>query len=353
MTKKSQMRIKVGITVGDINGIGPEIILKTFSDNRICEICQPIAFGSKDLFKAYAKQFHLNEMNIGYYSSLEKVKGKTPAVVTIWDKGMEIKPGEKSIESGRHAYESLEYASKLLKEKEIDALVTAPINKETIQSKDFDFPGHTEFLQKTDEADQSLLLMVSDSAKIGLVTGHVPLSEVKTNLSSDLILSKLGLLNKSLKEDFAITKPKIAVLGLNPHAGDSGLMGKEEQEIIAPAIQQAKTIDIMAFGPYAADGFFASSEYKNFDGVLAMYHDQGLIPAKMLSSGSGVNFTAGLSFVRTSPDHGTAFEIAGKGIADESSFRNAIYRAVEIVKTRNQFIELEESAMPKNKTRNQ
>lgn len=350
--KKNSSKYKIGITVGDINGIGVETIIKVFSDARICELCQPIAIGSKKLFQDYSKLLNIKDLKLNYISSIDEVKGKIPSVLTIWDDKVDIEVGKESSQSGLFAFKSLEATANLLVKNEIDAMVTAPINKMAIQSADFDFPGHTEFLQKLDNAEQSLMLMISDVARIGVVTGHLPLSEVKNQLTTDLILSKITILNKSLKEDFGIRKPKIAILGLNPHAGDNGLLGPEEKEVIMPAIQQAKSIEILAIGPYAADGFFASSNYKNFDGILAMYHDQGLIPAKMLSEGSGINYTAGLSFVRTSPDHGTAFDIAGKGIADESSLRNAIYRAIEIVKTRNENELLEKDVLVKNKSRN-
>lgn len=351
MTKKTPSKIRIGITVGDINGIGPELILKLFSDNRVCELCQPVALGSKKLFQSLAKTLHFNDLNISYVNSIEDVKGKSPSVLQVWEEEVEVEFGKESYEAGAYALKSLEAAMELLKAGSIDAIVTAPINKKTIQSENFNFPGHTEYLQSIDKVEQSLMLMISDYAKIGVVTSHIPLSEVKLKLTTDAILSKLSLFNKSLKEDFGIRKPKIALLGLNPHAGDQGLMGKEEQEIIIPAIQQAKTIDILSFGPYPADGFFASAAYRDFDGVLAMYHDQGLIPAKMLSVGSGVNFTAGLSFVRTSPDHGTAFDIAGKGLADESSLRTALYQAIDIVKTRNEWKEINKDVLQINKSR--
>ena len=352
MNKKVHDKVKVGISVGDLNGIGIEIILKTLEDNRINELFTPIVFGTKSIFQHYAKSMNLNPINWNVIDSMDQVKPNQSNLFTSWESNIEIKEGEESIESGKYAFKSLEKASSFLKTGEIDALVTAPINKKAIQSSDFEFPGHTEYLEHLDGADGSLMLMMSDSAKIGVVTGHIPLSEVKTKLTTDEILKKLTILNKSLKEDFGIRKPKIAIMGVNPHAGDNGLLGKEEQEIISPAINQAKTINILAFGPFAADGFFGSSTYTKYDGILAMYHDQGLIPAKSFSFGHGVNYTAGLSFVRTSPDHGTAFDIAGKGEANENSFRTAIYTAIEIVKNRGQLAELEEGALKVNKSRN-
>jgi len=352
MTKKTKQKIKIGISIGDLNGIGAEIIIKSLTDQRICEICTPIIFASKRWCEYFTKSLNLNDFNFNFTEDLEKLKTNQVNVLAVWKKEAEVKEGEESEISGSFAYKSLEAASTALKEDKIDALVTAPINKKAIQSADFDFPGHTEYLQKIDGADDSLMLMLSEHTKIGVVSGHVPLKEVATQLDSEIILRKISLLNKSLKEDFNIRKPSIAVLGLNPHAGDNGLLGSEEKEIILPAIQQAKSIEVLAFGPYAADGFFSGSNFKNFDGILAMYHDQGLIPAKMFSVGEGVNYTAGLSFVRTSPDHGTAFEIAGKGIANETSFRNAIYSAIDIVKNRQELAELQEDMLVPNKTRN-
>ncbi|MBL4708295.1 MAG: 4-hydroxythreonine-4-phosphate dehydrogenase PdxA [Flavobacteriales bacterium] len=352
MTKKKVGKVKVGISVGDPNGIGIEVILKTFQDNRMLELFTPILFGAKKIFVQQLKTFHINELRFNFISSLEEVKASQVNVFTVCDENFKIEYGVESPSAGVFAFESLSKATDLLKEGELDALVTAPINKKAIQSVDFDFPGHTEYLQSKDGAEDSLMLMLSDNARIGVVTGHIPLSEVGGQLSAELILKKITILNKSLREDFNIRKPKIAVMGLNPHAGDNGLLGKEEQELIIPAINQAKSIGILAFGPYAADGFFGSLTYKHYDGVLAMYHDQGLIPAKSFSFGEGVNFTAGLSFVRTSPDHGTAFEIAGKGEADEGSFRTALYKAIEIVRNRQMNKELGAEALFVNKNRN-
>lgn len=351
MGSKKSSKIKVGFSVGDLNGIGMEIILKTLEDSRICELCTPIVYGSKRLTNYYAKAFNLKNLNINYINDLEKVKNNKVNVLNVWEEEVNINAGEADPTSGSYAYKSLKALADDVKAGNIDAMVTAPINKKVIQSADFEFPGHTEFLQSIDESEDSLMLMLSEEVRIGVVTGHIPLSEVSKQINTDLILKKITLLNKSLKEDFAIRKPKIAVLGLNPHAGDNGLLGSEEIEIIEPAIKQAKSIEILAFGPFPADGFFGSAKHKNYDGILAMYHDQGLIPAKQFSFGEGVNFTAGLSIVRTSPDHGTAFEIAGEGIADEGSFRNALYRAIDIVNNRRMKEELEADALEVNKNR--
>lgn len=351
MTKNKTAKKRIGISIGDPNGIGLEVVLKTLSDNRILELMTPIVFGAKKIILNQVKQFQLLDLKFNFIDDIESVKTAQINVMTICDEGFKYNFGQEEGEAGNFAFQSLSAATNCLKEGGIDALVTAPIHKKAIQSVNFEFPGHTEYLQHTDEANDSLMLMLSDSARIGVVTGHMPLSEVGANLNADLILAKLTLLNKTLKEDFNIRKPKIAVMGLNPHAGDNGLLGKEEQEIIIPAINQAKSIGTLAFGPYPADGFFGSSNYTQFDGILAMYHDQGLIPAKSFSFGAGVNYTAGLSFIRTSPDHGTAFEIAGKGEANEGSFRNAIYTACELVKNREMNLELTEGALLVNKSR--
>ena len=352
MTKIKSTKTKLGISIGDPNGIGVEVILRTLADNRLMELFTPIIFGAKGIILSQTKIFQFQDLKFNFIATVEEAKNGQINVVTVCDESFEQNFGVESNESGKISFQSLSSAVKSLKNNEIDALVTAPINKNAIQSAEFEFPGHTEYLQKEDEAKDSLMLMLSESARIGVVTGHVPLSEVGKQLTAELILAKLTILNKSLKDDFSIRKPKIAVMGLNPHAGDNGLLGKEEQELIIPAINQAKSIGILAFGPYAADGFFGSSAYSKFDGILAMYHDQGLIPAKSFSFGSGVNYTAGLSFIRTSPDHGTAFEIAGQGVADEGSFRTALYTAVELCKNRELNEELAEGALVVNKSRN-
>ncbi len=352
MTKIKPTKTRLGISIGDPNGVGIEVILKTLTDNRLMELFTPIIFGGKNIILYQTKIFQFQDLGFNFIASIEEAKNGQINVVTVCDESFEQSFGNESSKSGDISFQSLSAAVESLKKDEIAALVTAPINKNAIQSANFEFPGHTEYLQKQDEANDSLMLMLSESARIGVVTGHVPLSDVGKQLSAELILAKLTILNKSLKDDFSIRKPKIAVMGLNPHAGDNGLLGKEEQELIIPAINQAKSIGILAFGPYAADGFFGSSAYSKFDGILAMYHDQGLIPAKSFSFGLGVNFTAGLTFIRTSPDHGTAFEIAGQGVADEGSFRTAIYTALELCKNRELNAELAEGALVVNKSRN-
>ncbi|MAY83160.1 MAG: 4-hydroxythreonine-4-phosphate dehydrogenase PdxA [Flavobacteriales bacterium] len=351
MSPKRSSKSIIGISIGDLNGIGYEVILKTLADSRINDLAQIVIYGSKDSAQYYQKLLNLDQLKLNYIKKVEDIKGSKAHLLEVWKDKVEIEPGKANAEAGKYAFKSLEAAVKDLKEGHIDALVTAPINKKTIQSEDFNFPGHTEYLQATDEAEDSLMLMLSEKARIGVITGHIPLKDVASTINTDLILRKLTILNRSLKEDFSIRQPKIAILGLNPHAGDNGLLGEEEIKEIQPAIQQAKSIEVMAFGPFPADGFFGSSEFLKYDGILAMYHDQGLIPAKSMAFGEGTNFTAGLSFIRTSPDHGTAFAIAGKGEADESSFRNALYRAIEISGNRKMNQELLEGQFSPQKNR--
>lgn len=326
-------KIKIGISIGDINGIGMEVIIKTFSDARMLEICTPIVYGSLKVSSFYRKALEINDFSFNKIKSAKEAIAKKPNLIECWQEDIAIDVGKSTEDGGKYALVSLEAATTDLAEGNIDALVTAPINKDNIQSETFNFPGHTEYLSEKFEGE-SLMLMVGENIKIGVATNHIPISKVANTLTSDTIFGKLKILNKALVQDFCATNPRIAVLGLNPHAGDNGLIGKEEENIIIPAIDNAKSIGINAFGPYPADGFFGSGNYKNFDAILAMYHDQGLIPFKSLSFGSGTNFTAGLSVVRTSPDHGVAYEIAGQNKAEESSFRQAIYAACDIYKNR-------------------
>ncbi len=352
MHKEGEELIKVGISIGDFNGIGIEVILKSLLDNRILELCTPIVYGSNRLFNYHKKALDIQNFGFNKINSASEASHKLPNMISCWSDDVNVELGSVSMEAGKYAFISLEKATEDLINKEIDVLVTAPINKDNIQSDEFNFPGHTEYLMQKDESEDVLMFMVSDVARIGMVTGHIPLKEVSKKITTEGIFKKIILMQKSLMEDFGIRKPRIAVLGLNPHAGDNGLLGDEEEKIIIPAVNQAKHIDILAFGPYAADGFFGSGNFKNFDGILAMYHDQGLIPSKLLSFGNGINFTAGLKIIRTSPDHGTAYEIAGKNMADESSFRNAIYKAIEIHKNRAQHAEITKNPLPISKGRN-
>lgn len=329
MSKKT----KIGISIGDINGIGLEVIIKTFSDPRMMEICTPVVYGSSKASIFHRKALGINDFSFNIIKDAKDAHHKKANLIECWKEDVSISMGGSNSDGGKYSFLSLEAATQDLAEGKIDALVTAPINKDNIQSEDFNFPGHTEYL--TEKFDgESLMLMVNDNIKIGVATNHIPVSAIANTLSSDTIFSKLKILNKCLLHDFSIVGPKIAVLGLNPHAGDNGLIGKEEEEIIIPAINNAKSVGINAFGPYPADGFFGSGNYKKFDAILAMYHDQGLIPFKSLSFGEGVNFTAGLSIIRTSPDHGVAYEIAGQNKAEENSFRKAVYVACDIAKSR-------------------
>lgn len=330
---KSAKKPIIGISIGDINGVGLEVIIKSFKDNKMFELCTPIVYGSSLLSAKYRKALDINDFSFNKIESADEANAKKANIIDCWKEEVELKLGESTKEGGKYAFLSLEAATNDLNEGKIDALITAPINKDNIQSEEFEFPGHTEYLAAK-SGGESLMLMTSSNLKIGMVTGHVPVKSVVNHLTVDKIFAKIRTISKSLIQDFAINGPKIAVLGLNPHAGDNGLIGKEEEELIIPAINSAKSIGLNVFGPYAADGFFGSGSYKNFDGVIAMYHDQGLIPFKSLAFGEGVNFTAGLNIIRTSPDHGVAYDIAGKNKANEQSFRSAIYLAIDVVKNR-------------------
>ncbi|MGN8068364.1 4-hydroxythreonine-4-phosphate dehydrogenase PdxA [Mucilaginibacter sp. 22184] len=338
-------KIKVGISIGDVNGIGLEIIIKTLADARIYDYCTPIVYGHTKVASFHRRATQVNELNFHVINDPSQAQAKKPNMINCWEEDVKIEMGQVTEAGGKYAFISLERATFDLKEGYIDALITAPINKDNIQNDQFNFPGHTEYLQQRDGAAESLMFLVSDTLRVGVVTGHIPISKVASSITGEKILAKLKLMNHSLQNDFWIRKPKIAVLGLNPHASDNGLIGSEEKEVIIPAIEEARNNDIMAFGPYSADGFFANGTYLQFDAVLAMYHDQGLIPFKQIAFESGVNFTAGLNFVRTSPDHGTAYDIAGKNQASEISFREALFTAIHIVKHRRETLELNENPL--------
>lgn len=327
-------KLKIGISVGDVNGIGLEVIIKTLADNRMLNFCIPIVYGNTKIASFHRKAIGNVDLTFNVINQASQASDKRPNMINCWQEEVKITLGESNQTGGKYALLSLERAIDDLSNDRIDALVTAPINKENIQSEFFHFPGHTEYLQDKANAKNALMFMVSDDLRVGVVTGHVSLKEVPERITKELILEKLRLMNNSLKNDFWIQKPKIAVLGLNPHAGDGGLIGDEELKVITPAINDANDEGIFTFGPYAADGFFNDDRYKQFDAVLAMYHDQGLIPFKHIASHNGVNFTAGLPFVRTSPDHGTAYDIAGKNKASEASFREAIFVAMAITRRR-------------------
>ena len=345
--------IKIGISVGDINGIGPEIIIKAFADKRVLSNVMPIIYGSKKIFTEHHNLLELNNVAINYISSTQEASKKQVNVLQVWEDNFTLNPGEFSKIGGEYAYKSLKAATTDLASNKVDVLVTAPINKENIQSSGFDFPGHTEYLAKLSNVDEALMLMCGEDLRVGVVTGHIPLNSVSSALSEELVLNKIGQMNNSLVKDFMISKPKIGVLGLNPHAGENGLLGDEENKIITPAIQKAKSMGILAYGPFPADGFFGSSTFREFDGVLAMYHDQGLIPFKSMTFGSGVNFTAGLPIVRTSPDHGVAYDLVGKNKASASSFRNAVYMARDIYNNRELYKEIHSNPLPVGKPTNQ
>jgi len=336
--------VKVGITHGDFNGIGYEVILKALADPRICEICTPLVYGSSKIASYHKKTIQTPDFLLNVVKRADQLHARKPNIYNITADEARIELGKSTEQAGSFAYMALEKAVEDLKEQRIDVLVTGPINKKNIQSESFRFPGHTEFLANTFNTRKFLMLMVCNQFKIGTVTGHLPLNRVVETLSIDLILDKIRILNQSLIRDFGIRRPKIAVLGVNPHAGDGGLLGKEEEELIIPAMQRAQRDNILSFGPFPADGFFGSANYEHYDAVLAMYHDQGLIPFKALAFEGGVNFTAGLPIVRTSPAHGTAYDIAGKDVASEESFRQALYLAVDIY--RNRSIHQEVNANP-------
>jgi 4-hydroxythreonine-4-phosphate dehydrogenase len=327
----------IGITCGDINGIGTELIIKTLSDNRILEFCTPVFFGSNKLINFYRKSLPDQNFNWQNIKELNRINSKQVNIFNCWEEDVIIQPGILNENGGKYAIKSLLACTEALKKNEVHGMITAPIHKKNVQSADFNYTGHTPFLKNYFGANDVLMILFSGSFRVALVTEHLPVNEVAQNISKESVLSKLYILNGSLKKDFRIDKPKIAVLGLNPHAGDEGLIGKEEETIIKPAIKEAKQNNLLVTGPFSADSFFARSHQNNFDAVLAMYHDQGLVPFKTLASGEGVNYTAGLPVIRTSPDHGTAFDIAGKGKADESSFRSAIFECIDIIKNRNQF----------------
>lgn len=331
-------KLKIGITQGDINGIGWELILKIFANGDLCELFTPVVYGSEAAAKYYQKSIKLDEqVNFNIVDSASHASAERVNLVVCGDKNASITPGKPSKAGGEAAAAALRSAIDELKAGKIDALVTAPIDKEMIQSEKFQFTGHTELLAK--ELDgEPLMIMTSELMRVGLATIHVPVAEVASKLSKELIVERIKQLNASMREDFGVVRPKVAVLALNPHAGDGGLLGSEEQEIIKPAIVEAYEEGILAFGPFASDGFFASGQYKKYDAVLAMYHDQGLAPFKTLTP-DGVNFTASLAKVRTSPDHGVAYDIAGKGVADEQAMRNAIYTAIDIVRRRREWQE--------------
>ena len=339
-------RLVIGISLGDYNGIGPEVILKALQYNRLQKICTPVIYGSMRILNRYRNLLNMKDWNLNGAQTIHQISHKLTNVITCWpDQNQDIQPGKVTPEAGQAAFACLQRAVDDLKDGKLDALVTAPINKYNIQSEEFKFPGHTEYLAREFGVQDNLMFMVSDTLRVGVVTGHIPLGRVRQSVTRDRILQKLNLMMQSLKQDFGIEKPKIAVLGLNPHAGEEGLLGNEEQEIIKPLISELINKGELVFGPYPSDGFFGTRSYRKFDAVLAMYHDQGLIPFKSIAFEEGVNFTAGMPAVRTSPDHGTAYDIAGKDLADETSMLQAIYTAIDVARNRKEYLELEAGAL--------
>ncbi len=328
-------KIIIGITHGDINGVGYEVILKTLADSRMLETFIPVIYGSHKVAAYHRKNLDLQGFNLNVINSLEEVNPKRVNIINCVDDDIKVDLGVSTTDAGKAALAALERATEDLRSGGLQALVTAPINKKNIQSANFKFPGHTEYLEeKFGTGTPALMMLINDVMRVAVVTGHIPVSKIATELTEKLIVDKLTVFNESLKKDFSIGRPRIAVLGLNPHAGDNGVIGDEEQTVIIPAMKKAESKGILCVGPYPSDGFFGSGNFDKFDGVLAMYHDQGLIPFKTVSMDTGVNFTAGLSVIRTSPDHGTAYDIVGKNLASEESFRQALYLAYDVYQSR-------------------
>lgn len=345
-------KIRVGITSGDINGIGLEVAIKALQDARIYEHCTPIIYASEQVVRAHMETLSLEGFHFKTIDEVERFDANKVNVLNVWKDEVALQIGQQTPDGGRYAFYSLKAAVEDLASTKLDVLVTAPINKKNIQSKEFDFPGHTEYLASYANEDNPLMILCHENLRVALVTGHVALTEVSKKIDQALIRRKLDALNKSLVQDFGIHRPKIAVLGLNPHNGDQGLMGDEEDRVINPAIQAAKEDGMLVFGPFPADGFFGSPARGKFDGVLAMYHDQGLAPFKALAFDEGVNFTAGLPIVRTSPDHGVAYDIAGKNMASEQSMRQAISVACDILSERRHFKEISSNPLISSDNKN-
>ena len=342
----NQVKPLIGISCGDINGIGPEIIIKTFSDNRILDHCTPVIFASGKLLNFYRKAVPEVHFNYQIIKDFSRVHHKQINLYSCWEEEVSINPGQLNDTGGKYAILSLKAAAQALKDGHIQGLVTAPIHKKNVQSAQFNYTGHTPYLKDVAGVNDVLMILYAQQIKVALVTEHIPLKEIAQYINRDNLLSKINLLHNCLRKDFGIDKPKIAVLGLNPHASDEGLIGREEDEIIKPVIKEVKN-NMLVFGPYSADAFFARNSYSQFDAVLAMYHDQGLIPLKTIAGGEAVNYTAGMPFVRTSPDHGTAFDIAGKNIADPTSFINAVFECIDIIQRRSEFEERNKNPLRK------
>ena len=342
-----QQKIIVGISIGDLNGIGSEIVLKTFEDSRMLEFCTPVIFASVKVMSFFKKEYGI-DISLHGIDSLDSIIPKKVNVFNVWKEQVEINFGKEDTLIGEYAIKSLTAAVSALKEEKIDVLVTAPINKSNIQSETFTFPGHTDYLAQELEGN-SLMLLISDTLRVGLLTDHVAVKDVAKNITREVIEKKINTIHRTLIQDFGIEKPKIAVLGINPHTGDNGVIGDEDDKVLRPALDNLRNNGKTVFGPYAADSFFGSGNYKNFDVIIASYHDQGLIPFKTLAFGSGVNFTAGLNRVRTSPDHGTAYDVAGKNKANFESFKEAVFSAIKIYQTRNDYLEVSKNPLQINR----
>ncbi len=340
-------KFRLGITIGDLNGIGIEVIVKTFSDSRMLEHCIPVIYGSSRAISYHRKVLKADDFTYHITNNISRLKPSICNVLNCWTEEVQITIGRPNPKIGRYALRAIESAAYDISQGKLDAIITAPVNKKLLNTDKMHFSGHTEYFAEKFQVDENLMFLVSDTLRVGLATNHLPIKDVANAITKDLVLKKIKLMAHSLQQDFGIMRPKIAVMGLNPHAGDDGLIGKEEETAIIPAIEAAKADNLLTFGPYAADGFFGSNMYRQFDGILAMYHDQGLVAFKALSFGHGVNFTAGMPVVRTSPDHGTAYDIAGKNIASESSFRNAVYLAMDIIRNRKQFAEITANPLDK------
>ncbi|MFN8155461.1 MAG: 4-hydroxythreonine-4-phosphate dehydrogenase PdxA [Bacteroidia bacterium] len=344
MSTEQEGRIRVGISIGDVSGIGPEVVIKALSDNRMTQVCTPVIYGNSKVISLYRKTLNLQEFNFNTVKSVQEIIPRKVNLINCWEEEIKVEIGKASTITGPYALKALQSAVSDLAAGHIDALVTAPIDKHTI-APEGGFTGHTEFLARAFNTKDYLMFLVSGELRVALVTGHVPVSKIASLITKENIHQKLQLMVKSLKRDFGIRKPRIAVLSLNPHAGDQGVIGNEDNDVIAPSIREAYEKGMLVFGPYPSDGFFGSGQYRKFDAVLAMYHDQGLIPFKTLAFENGVNFTAGLPVIRTSPDHGTAYDIAGKGVASEASVRDAIYMAVDIHNKRAEYDEITENPL--------
>ncbi|MBO0321062.1 4-hydroxythreonine-4-phosphate dehydrogenase PdxA [Muricauda sp. CAU 1633] len=346
---KETPKIKLGISIGDLNGIGCEVALKTFEDARMLDFCTPVIFASNKTISQQKSDLGIDITFNGVRDASQVVEGKIN-IVNVWKEVPNIEYGKATEEGGKYAIKSLRAAVTALKEEKIDVLVTAPINKNNVQADDFKFPGHTDFLAQ-ELNGESLMFMVADTLRVGLLTDHIAVKDVAQAITPKLIRHKVTTMEKSLQMDFGIRRPKIALLGINPHSGDNGTIGEEDDKIMKPVIQEMFNKGTLVYGPYSADSFFGSNTHAQFDAILAAYHDQGLIPFKTLSFGKGVNYTAGLERVRTSPDHGTAYEIAGKGKADESSFKEAVFMAIKVFKNRSEYMELTQNPLQKQKTK--